>query len=135
MLAQRQRRVARIALTPLVDVVFILLLFFLLTSVFSTETSLELSVAESRVANTTDRESPPPVRLLVGDDDSVTVDGERYTLDSDGLFAAISAGNDSSGTFTVTASSTVTVQQLITALDLLVSAGATNIDVTETSSP
>ena len=46
----RRRRRSLISLTPLIDVVFILLIFFMLASSFSTEEAIELSMPGSGAA-------------------------------------------------------------------------------------
>ena len=58
----QQRRYKRISLTALIDVVFILLMFFMLTTGFSHWQSLDLPAS----AASQSAESEPPILLLIG---------------------------------------------------------------------
>ncbi len=63
-----------ISLTPLIDVVFILLLFFMLAINFDVETSL--SVQSGNNQSTVTASTEPPNRLRILDNHNVVLDGE-----------------------------------------------------------
>ena len=69
----RQRR-RRLSMTSLIDVIFLLLLFFMLTSTFSKFSEVELSAAGSGAATTSDK---PPLFMQLGTD--------QLRLNGDGL--------------------------------------------------
>ena len=71
----RPRR-RRIALTSLIDVIFILLLFFLLTSTFSRFGEIRLATARETAGPVSDS---PPVFVRLGPDD-LTINGASSTL-------------------------------------------------------
>ncbi|WP_299154603.1 biopolymer transporter ExbD [uncultured Tateyamaria sp.] len=65
-------------MTPLIDVVFLLLLFFMLTSTFSTFGEIELSQA----AGGRSAQGPTPNRAFVQlGEDRLTLNGSEVTLD------------------------------------------------------
>jgi len=64
------RRVARIGITPLVDVVFILMIFFMLASRFTQERQIDLNVAGPSTGADSD------IRMLLAAPTSLTFDGE-----------------------------------------------------------
>ena len=68
MLLNPPKRKVGISLTPLIDVVFILLLFFMLTSQFIEWRSLDLSIGGTASSLPIDQERP--VRLLVLNDEA-----------------------------------------------------------------
>lgn len=66
-----------ISLTPLIDVVFILLLFFMLTSEFVEWRSLELSMGGASTERSTKTEMP--IRLLIlSDDQGFVCSGAKF---------------------------------------------------------
>lgn len=67
----------RISLTSLVDVIFLLLLFFMLTSTFSKFAEVELSAASGSGAASVD----PPIFLQLYSD-RLTVNGEARALEA-----------------------------------------------------
>ena len=63
-----------IDLTPMLDVVFILLIFFIVTSVFVTEAGIEISKPQ---ASTADPKSKDLILIAVSTDGDVWMDGEQ----------------------------------------------------------
>jgi len=63
-----------IDLTPMLDVVFILLIFFIVTSVFVTEAGIEISKPQ---ASTADPKSKDLILIAVSPDGDVWMDGEQ----------------------------------------------------------
>ncbi|MEL6992710.1 MAG: biopolymer transporter ExbD [Pseudomonadota bacterium] len=102
--AKRQKRA--ISMTPLVDVIFLLLLFFMLTSTFSKFAEVELSAAS---AGGTSPGTPPIFLQLYPD--RLTVNGQTQPLD------ALILDSQEGQTLLVALQSDVTAQRLT---DLLV---------------
>lgn len=73
---KRQTR-ASIDLSPLIDVVFLLLLFFAVTTTFLEQSGMELELPESSTA-----ESAPQTAIVVevSSDGSVRLDGEQVSI-------------------------------------------------------
>ncbi len=63
-----------IDLTPMLDVVFILLIFFIVTSVFVTEAGLEITKPE---ASTSEPKSKDLILIAVGPQGDIWIDGEQ----------------------------------------------------------
>jgi len=63
-----------IDLTPMLDVVFILLIFFIVTSVFVTEAGIEVSKPE---ASTAEPKSKDLILIAVSPDGDIWIDGEQ----------------------------------------------------------
>ena len=75
---RRARKKRSLSLTSLIDVIFLLLLFFMLTSTFSKFAEIPLSAA---LAGNTDQRTTPPIFLQLFPD-RVTVNGEAAALNS-----------------------------------------------------
>lgn len=90
---------AEIDLTPMLDVVFIMLIFFIVTASFVKEKTINVNVPEN-----TDAPPPPPsddnstILIVVDDQDDVFVDNRRIDINSvRALVAQKSAANPGGG--------------------------------------
>lgn len=72
------RKTSVIGLTPLIDVVFILLVFFMLATRFIDLSHQPLTVA---VGSTMNDPAAPVLRITVLGNNRVDIDGKRYRLD------------------------------------------------------
>lgn len=68
---------AEIQMTPLIDMVFILLIFFVVTTSFVSETGLDIQRPQSSSSEMLPRENIP---VAIGADGRITVDGQRVGL-------------------------------------------------------
>ena len=68
---------AEIQMTPLIDMVFILLIFFVVTTSFVSETGLNIQRPQSSSSETLPHENIP---VAIGADGRITVDGRRVGL-------------------------------------------------------
>ncbi len=71
---RQQDEAGEIDLTPMLDVVFILLIFFIVTSVFVTEAGIELTRPE---ASTVDPTSGDLILIAVGPNGDIWIDGDQ----------------------------------------------------------
>jgi biopolymer transport protein ExbD len=71
---------SEIILTPLIDILFTVLLFLVLTATFTEQTVLRISLPRS-VTGATTTNDPRVVRILVDADGRVYVNGQVQTLD------------------------------------------------------
>ena len=69
-----QEEAGEIDLTPMLDVVFILLIFFIVTSVFVTEAGIEVSKPE---ASTVEDTSGDLILIAVGAGGDISIDGDQ----------------------------------------------------------
>lgn len=125
----QRRRTSGIGITPLIDVVFILLLFFMLTSTFSHYQTLDLVNASAADSAIQPVEQVPPLLLVVsasmaisvGDSESKLTEGELQRLLSDsivdGQIVLVSAGSGAS------------VQDLVSVVEKLKSLGVERLDI------
>jgi len=114
-LEQRRRRPAVIGLTSLIDVIFLLLLFFMLTSTFLKYAPMDLGVA----AGGTNGRGHPKLIVRVTDADGVAFNGRTVTWDD--LQPAIGDFMDKGveRAVVVPRGDNVDVQTLVTALERL----------------
>ena len=69
-----QEEAGEIDLTPMLDVVFILLIFFIVTSVFVTEAGIEVTKPE---ASTADDTAGDLILIAIGEGGDIWIDGEQ----------------------------------------------------------
>ncbi len=112
------RRPARIGLTPLIDVVFILMIFFMLASTFAHERQIDLD-ARRTAGGAVDA----AVRLLVVGPDSLTLDGAAVTEAA----AQAALAEDTSATVAVKPAAGASVQRVIDMADVARAAGVADV--------
>ncbi len=116
------RPARRPSLTPMIDVVFLLLVFFMLAARFGTDATLPLTTAGAGAPY----EGPP--RLVMLTQAGVTLNG-LATSDITGALAPLMRA--SSDAILVKAKDGVSTQALVTLLDELRAAGLTQVVVVE----
>lgn len=120
--ADRPRR--RPNLTPMIDVVFLLLVFFMLASRFGTDMTLPLTVAGQGTGY-----SGPP-RLVDISPDTVALNGGPIAPEA--LADALAALTEDPGdAIVLRARDEATLQQVIAVMDLLKAAGFTRLVLVE----
>lgn len=114
----------RLGLTPMIDVVFLLLVFFMLAARFGGMTQLPLSAATSGSAA---YEGPP--RLLSLSEGGIQLNGQDVSLSelSERLPPRMTNQDD---VILLSAKAGATTQQLVTVLDALQEAGLSNVVLT-----
>lgn len=127
-LSQPKRKNA-ISLTPLIDVVFILLLFFMLTSTFVPWRLVDtpLSVA-SDVQDLPQEKQDNLVLTLKQNDDQVWVDGRVLRFSDQSAFQTLIADHNE-GIFVIKAEDGVTLQTLMHLADRLKLNGAKTVSI------
>lgn len=115
---RRRRADNGINLTPLIDVVFLLLIFFMVTTTFTKETRLliELPEASGEVADS----SPATLELVIAKDGNYAVNGQNLiNRDIKTIMAALreASGSNADIPLVITADAQATHQAVITAMD------------------
>ncbi len=114
------RRVIRVSLTPLIDIIFILLIFFMLSTQFVQWRRLSLTVAATTATTTA---VDPPHRLTVDAEGQLTLDGAPFDLT--GLIARLR--ETPTHAVVVEPEATAATQQIVRVLDALQGAGMTQV--------
>ncbi len=118
-------------LTPLIDVVFLLLIFFMVSTTFTKETHLTVDLPEADGAPAP--ENVQSLDLLVAADGSYSLNGQALINKKiDTLKAAILevAGDDNSQPMTITADAKATHQAVVTAMDAAGQLGFVHLSIT-----
>lgn len=117
----------RLSLVPLVDVVFILLLFFMLTTSLAKEKQLSVSFS-SQAASI--QELVIHELVIETEDGVISIDGQELsTANSHELATWI--GQNTNATYVVDSLPDISTQALVTVLDRLSQAGAENLVIKE----
>lgn len=125
-----KREELAINMTPLIDVVFLLLIFFMVTTTFSRETRLLVNLPE---ANAEAAESTPSqIEILVGRDGSYSINGRalvnsRIETLIQGL--EIESGGDRSLPILLIADAEATHQSVVTAMDGIGQSGFVRLNI------
>ena len=119
-----QRRRKMISLTPLIDVVFILLLFFMLSSNFTRWHQINLQSATSSESQT------PDLRILriESNQGELSFNGSRLSMtDTDGIQKLVAKNKQA--TFVITVVEGIKIQVMVDLLDQLKRSGATRVSL------
>ena len=128
---RRRRADNGINLTPLIDVVFLLLIFFMVTTTFTRESRLliELPEADAEVVDS----AQVPVELVISRDGSYAVNGQNLiNRDIKTIMAALKdiAGEDGNTPLVITADAQAAHQAVVTAMDAAGRLGFTRLNIT-----
>lgn len=129
--AARKRR-SLVILTPLVDIVFILLIFFMLASSFSDHRVIGfLTPAGAKQA--VGSEQPSAILVRVDTDGSLDMSGQPMSAVRIAQEVARRSLSDATLSYLVQPNRGVSVQQVIDVVELLKSSGARNVSLTSRS--
>ena len=119
-----------INMTPLIDVVFLLLIFFMVTTTFSRETRLLVNLPE---ANAEAAESDPgQIEILVAREGSFSINGRRLAnarIETLVQGLELESGGDHSLPILLIADAEATHQSVVTAMDGIGQAGFTRLNI------
>jgi len=130
--AREQRAGPHIRFAPLIDIVFLLLIFFMLSTSFVEDRQLDLGLTEPvRGAAEPDPEAIPPEPLLVrvDHDGPIRLNGLVLTIDEldDELRGRLAGG--SMPTVVLRAEPTVPAQRLVSVIGVIREAGIDDLDI------
>ena len=115
---------AEIQMTPLIDMVFILLIFFVVTTSFVSETGLDIQRPQSSSSETLPRES---IRIAVSADGRITVDGQRVGLLSVRSFLQKRLRMQPGLAVVLVADKTISVDRVVRVMDEVRAAGISEV--------
>lgn len=113
-------------IAPLIDVVFLLLVFFLLTSSYVFKT-FELKMPSKAKIKPSDSDKLPPLSIMIQDDESVLFDGVPVDLRDLARNVNAHLPADGKRTFVVKPHDESEVETLIRVMERVRSAGATDV--------
>ncbi len=131
--ARRVRQEVDINLTPLIDVVFLLLIFFMVSTTFTKETHLSIDLPEASTKSTRAADLQIEVSITKNGDYAINevalLNNERQTLAR--AIEKVSQG-DNAIPMVITADSATPHQAVVTALDVAGQMGFTQLSITTT---
>ncbi|GGJ81171.1 ExbD/TolR family protein [Pseudomonas matsuisoli] len=129
---RRERENVEINLASLIDVVFILLLFFVVTTTFTRETQLQVNLPEADSAEPT-ASANPVLEIMISADGKYALNGqELLRSDLQGLQAALQreSGGDTAQPVTISADANTPHQAVVTAMDAAGKLGFAHLRIT-----
>lgn len=119
-----------INITPLIDVVFLLLIFFMVTTTFSKETRLLVNLPEANAVST-DTE-PALIEVIVAVDGNYTINGRALVntqLETLVRGLQLESGGDTNMPVLLLADAEATHQSVVTAMDAIGQSGFTRLNI------
>ena len=126
---QVRRELPALNLTPLIDIVFLLLIFFMVTTSFSRETRLLVSLPEASGSAENATES---IEVLVDKEGGYAINGRRLVnaeVDSLVRGLELESGGDVSLLVVLVADAEVQHQSVVTAMEAIVRAGFASLSI------
>jgi len=117
-------------LTPLIDVVFLLLIFFMVTTTFSRNTNLLINLPEAN-GQLTEQETFE-IGILIAQNGTYSVNGRQLiNTERETLMRTIAdvSGGDTSIPLIITADASTTHQAVVTAMDAVAQLGFTSLNI------
>ena len=117
---RKPRENVDIGLAPLIDVVFILLLFFVVTTTFTRETQLKVDLPEAASGTPPQQTEVKQLEVVIDIEGNYSLNGKALLKsDLDALMAALSkeSGGDNSLPLIISADGKTPHQAVITAMD------------------
>lgn len=118
-------------LTPLIDVVFLLLIFFMVSTTFTKETHLEIDLPEASAAPAS--ETVEQIEIIINAEGGYAVNGESLiNKQLDTLRSALekASGGDNQLPLIITADATTPHQSVVTAMDVAGQLGFVQLSIT-----
>ncbi|WP_285274986.1 ExbD/TolR family protein [Halopseudomonas bauzanensis] len=115
-----RREEVGVNLTPLIDVVFLLLIFFMVSTTFTRETQLQVDLPESASGEPVENQNLEQIEVLVSAAGEVTINGKSLinpNLDSLQTALQREAGGNNSLPVVITADAKASHQSVITVMD------------------
>ncbi|TVR14013.1 MAG: biopolymer transporter ExbD [Planctomycetota bacterium] len=116
---------ARVDLAPLIDVVFLLLIFYVLAATFVSPTALPI---QRPISSQAQAMPARPVLVLIASDGSTYLGDRPWAIDDSGRLAMRLREGDE-GRVLIHADAAVTADRLVAVMDACLAAGAQHIDL------
>ena len=126
---RRRRLVSEINLTALIDIVFHLMVFVMLTTSFVVSESMELSLPSGKATPVTASAPLNIMRIQIISDGSVLVDNQAMNMEQMNAALAARVAADAETKIAIFTTAGVSVQQLISVMDAVYLTGGRNVQV------
>jgi len=132
----RRREELDLNITPLIDIVFLLLIFFMVSTTFQKESQLRVQLPEAR--QQTEAQPEQPLEIVISADGQYAIGGR--TLADNGLPTLLralrqAAGDDREQPLVVRADARTPHQAVVRAMDAAAQAGLTQLSIATSRSP
>ena len=130
---RRRREQVEINLASLIDVVFILLLFFVVSTTFTRETRMQVDLPEAASGTPPEQSELKQLEVVISADGTFSLNGQALIKnDLDNLMAALQkgSGGDNSLPLTISADAKTSHQSVITAMDAAGKLGFAHLRIT-----
>jgi len=117
-------------MTPLIDVVFLLLIFFMVTTTFSRNTNLLINLPKATGQLT--EAQPEEIEILVAQTGTYSVNGRQLiNTEMETLMRTVAevSGGDTSIPLVITADANATHQSVVTVMDAVAQLGFTSLNI------
>jgi len=117
-------------LTPLIDVVFLLLIFFMVTTTFSRESNLLINLPEA--SGHQSEQQAAEIEILISESGTYSVNGRQLVnTEIETLIRTISevSGGDNTIPLIITADANTTHQSVVTAMDAVAQLGFPGLNI------
>lgn len=125
----RARIQSHLDIAPLIDIVFLLLVFFMLTSTFATPEAIELELPESSSASAMELH---PIIISLDKTGQIALNGKQIALDQLRAAVQLLLKQDTDSAITLKSDGHSEVQQLLNVMDQIRAAGGHNIALATT---
>ncbi len=130
---RRRREQVEINLASLIDVVFILLLFFVVSTTFTRETRMQVDLPEAASGTPPEQSELKQLEVVISAEGGISLNGQALIKnDLDNLMAALQkeSGGDNSLPLTISADAKTSHQSVVTAMDAAGKLGFAHLRIT-----
>ena len=113
-------------ITPLIDVVFILLIFFMLTSSFIEQEGIELTLPQAESSSSLENDT---ATVSISEDGTVYFNAEAVSIDELAKRAVIFVRDNPKGAVHIESDMALSVAKLVEVMDTLRKSGAQNLGI------
>ena len=137
-LGERRNRAPDINITPLIDVVFLLLIFFMVSTTFSRLTELEIELPEAESG--AKEEQPATLEIVIDAEGRYFINDNRLVNDRPetlrrALERELQAAGDETPPVVISADANTPHQAVITAMDMAQQVGLTRLSFATATTP
>jgi biopolymer transport protein ExbD len=121
------KRKSKIDLTPLIDIIFLLVVFFLLTTKFVTSEIIDLNI--STISNDIKNSDSNALVIILSDNNKFLLADKEYNLDHLKKIISPILSTDKNKNIIIMNNEGVTIQNIVTAMDQIKASGGYNISI------